>query len=112
MRDMRTEAIGAGYQNTLKMVLKSSTGNRAGTISRAYRGPNNLSDWYLPSVGELKQLYIQKSLVQPFKDWFYWSSSEFGAGGAWSVSFFLRSDGEGGFLRKDEQIYVRPIRAF
>ncbi|MEY3756640.1 MAG: hypothetical protein RL356_912, partial [Actinomycetota bacterium] len=49
-------AIGWGYRNTLAMVLQDATANKAGTISRAYRGPNNLSDWYLPSKDELNQM--------------------------------------------------------
>ena len=48
--------IGTGYQNTVNMVTQSNTANRAGTVSRAYGGPNNLTDWFLPSQDELNQL--------------------------------------------------------
>jgi hypothetical protein len=111
-------AIGTGYGNTIAMVTQSSTASRAGTISRAYRGPNNLDDWYLPSKDELNQLYLQKAVVGgtvpdgTFNPE-YWSSSE-------------RSDTQSAtearaqnFLNAFEQpqlkianSFVRPIRAF
>jgi hypothetical protein len=49
-------AIGTGYKNTLAIINQSSTALRAGTISQAYRGPNNLTDWYLASKDELNLL--------------------------------------------------------
>jgi len=49
-------AVGTGYQNTIAIVTDNSTANKAGTLTRAYRGPNNLDDWFLPSLDELNQL--------------------------------------------------------
>jgi hypothetical protein len=102
-------AIGTGYRNTQAMVTQSSTADRAGTIARAYRGPNNLSDWYLPSKNELNQLYIEKARIGGFwTDW-YWSSSEVDATEAWPQYF-----GNGlqyGYF-KTPPVYVRPVRAF
>ena len=81
-------AVGTGYKNTLAMVAQSSTANRAGTIARAYRGPNNLSDWYLPSKDELNQMYLQKETISGLLST-YWSSSENSSIGAWA-HLFLR----------------------
>jgi hypothetical protein len=107
--DAQGTAIGTGYRNTQAMVTQSSTADRAGTIARAYRGPNNLSDWYLPSKNELNQLYIEKARIGGFwTDW-YWSSSEVDATEAWPQYF-----GNGlqyGYF-KTSPVYVRPVRAF
>ena len=105
----RGTAVGSGYKNTVAMVAQSSTANRAGTIARAYRGPNNLSDWYLPSKDELNQLYINKARVGGFVSNFYWSSSEVHSLETWYQNF---SNGTQFNLAKYYTLYVRPVRAF
>ena len=51
----RNNGIGSGYANTLAMLGQTNgdTEGYAGTVARAYRGPNTLLDWYLPSYDEL-----------------------------------------------------------
>jgi hypothetical protein len=104
-------AIGTGYRNSVAIVAQS--GNVAATsaavAARAYRGPNNLSDWYLPSESELDQLYVQRTAVGVFVDNVYWSSSEFMPNGALWQSF---SNGTKGPIGKNLAFYVRPVRAF
>jgi hypothetical protein len=102
-------AIGTGYGNTIAMVTQSSTANRAGTISRAYRGPNNLSDWYLPSKDELNQLRLQRATVGGFVDNLYFASSEVSS--VFAVAQLLTNGGLYD-LDKSGLAYVRPIRAF
>jgi hypothetical protein len=105
----RGTAVGSGYKNTAAMVAQNSTANRAGTIARAYRGPNNLSDWYLPSKDELNQLYIKRATVGGFVSNDYWSSSE-----AYSLETQYQnfSVGTQSNLAKYYTLYVRPVRAF
>jgi len=124
-----SSSIGSGYKNTLAMINQSSTTPRAGTISQAYRGPNNLTDWYLPSKDELNQMCKWQRGVAWTSDATvctggaintglgaagfvanaYWSSSEFNATDAW----FQYSAGSQGATNKNYvTAYVRPVRAF
>jgi hypothetical protein len=105
-------AVGTGYKNTEAIVTQSSTANRAGTIARAYRGPNNLSDWYLPSKNELNELYLERVRVGGLSGSRYWSSSEnenFG-NQAWFQFFSTGLQGNDSYKNADS--YVRPVRAF
>ena len=127
-------AIGWGYRNTLAMVLQNSTANKAGTFSRAYRGPNNLSDWYLPSKDESNQMckwargqaWTSDATVcnssgtintgsgaagfTTLTSVFYWSSSEINATLAWVQSYHTGANNVNS--NKSDPRYVRPIRAF
>jgi len=125
-------AIGWGYRNTLAMVLQNSTANKAGTISRAYRGPNNLSDWYLPSKNESNQMCkwargqawtsdatlcnssgtinTGSGAAGFVASDFYWSSSENSSGVAWVQSYL--DGGNNVTSSKSDSRYVRPVRAF
>jgi hypothetical protein len=102
-------AIGTGYKNTIEMVTHWLTPLRAGTVSRAYRGPNNLTDWHLPSKDELNQMYIERANIGGFVSSSYWSSSEDSATNAWLQNFANAFQGSN---MKSPQLYVRPIRAF
>lgn len=109
-------AIGTGYANTLAIVSQSgggSTASRAGTISRAYRGPNNLSDWYLPSKDELAELWNRKAIsgLVPVSGRYFWTSSEALSCCAW-VNKFDASNTINDFAKNSGSVYVRPIRAF
>jgi len=129
-------AIGWGYRNTLAMVLQDATANKAGTISRAYRGPNNLSDWYLPSYDELNQMckwakgqaWTSDATVcnssgtintgsgaAGFGSYDYWSSSDRGDGYVDYARYQWFPSGFQGWTAKSmagQNLYVRPIRAF
>ena len=102
-------SIGAGYKNTIAMVTQSSAASRAGTISRAYRGPQAMRDWYLPSKDELNQLYLAAMLVGGFAAATYWSSTEIDATDPWVHGF---GTGSPGSASKAGAFRVRPIRAF
>jgi hypothetical protein len=109
-------AIGTGYANTLAIVGQSgggATAARAGTVSRAYRGPNNLSDWYLPSKGELAELWNRRAVsgVNMQSSKYYWTSSELLSCCAW-VNKFDPSNTLNDFAKNQADVYVRPIRAF
>ena len=132
-------AIGTGYANTLANVGQASGGNtaeRAGTKTRAYRGPNDLSDWFLPSKDELNQMckwqrgitgialttlttrcaygVLNSGLgASGFIDSGYWSSSEYTtAGNAWWQYWANGTQGNQSNINKGNEFYVRPVRAF
>ena len=126
-------AIGWGYRNTLAMVLQDATANKAGTISRAYRGPNNLSDWYLPSYDELNQMCKWAKGVPwssdatvcsggtintgagaaGFGNYDYWSSSDRGTGyGDYARYQWFPTGFQGQTAKSITTLYVRPVRAF
>jgi hypothetical protein len=120
-------AIGTGYNNTVAIVAQSNTAGKAGTATLAYRGPNNLAGWYLPSKDELNQLcrwergnsvsdvpcYQGTNNSGPgatgFIENYYWSSSESGATSAWSQPFAGEPDSD---YNKSDTNWARPIRAF
>jgi len=106
-----SEEIGTGYKNTLAMIAQNSSADKAGTASRAFRGTNNLSDWYLPSLNELVQLYAQRSILGlPDGDRFYWSSTGDNAIGVNAKGVWF-SNGNSLVAIKDQAKFVRPIRA-
>jgi prepilin-type N-terminal cleavage/methylation domain-containing protein len=123
-------AVGAGYQNTIAIVTQSATADKAGTRTRAYRGPNNLDDWFLPSLDELNQLckwqrgqaWVSDATLcnttgannsgpgtPAFSDG-YWSSSQVNALSASVISFSPNVSFS--TVQKSTNQGVRPIRAF
>ena len=133
-------AIGTGYANTLAIIGQSDGGNtadKAGTISRAYRGPNTLTDWFLPSLNELNQMCKWQAgntgVVLTTVTWLcgggtintglgaagfvdgenvYWSSSEFFDQDSFVALFQYFGTGDQAYALKEETLYVRPVRAF
>jgi hypothetical protein len=132
-----SDAIGAGYKNTLAMTSQSSTADKSGTASRAYAGGGK-SDWYLPSKNELNQMckwargqaWTSNATVcdntgtlnsatygastAGLVESVYWSSSETNATFAWFQ--YLMSDatygGNQSTTPKTSAMFVRPVRAF
>jgi hypothetical protein len=105
-----------------------ATNTYAAGIAFAFTN-NGKTDWYLPSKDELNQMCKWQRGVDltpeatvctggtlnsgrgasGFSTGVYWSSSESGAGFAWSQSF----NSGGQFTdRKSNTVYVRPVRAF
>ena len=68
-------------------------------------------DWFLPSKGELNQMYVNRVAIGGFSDGDYWSSSESDATNPWGQDFgtgvqFLTGRG------KANPGLMRPVRAF
>lgn len=108
--------IGQGLINTTLIKTQMSpgtptdnTGFAAGLADAHVYGA--VSDWYLPSINELSQMYINLKTkgLGDFQETYYWSSTEFETGTAW---FMLFSAGYFGNNAKSFRFSVRPIRSF
>ena len=66
-------------------------------------------DWFLPSKGELNELYKQRNIVGGFASSYYWSSSEYSSGIAWAQIF---GNGDQSTNFKLDDLHVRAVRAF
>jgi len=98
--------IGKGRGNTQLMTAYCKSG--AANLATAYRGGGK-SDWFLPSLDELNEVHVNRTIFGGFATGYYWSSSEKGSHFAWDYYF-----GNGGmeFYYKYSTYYVRPVRAF
>jgi hypothetical protein len=107
--DGTSEAIGTGLANTLSIIGPCGRGTAAG-IAFSYISPTGVSGWYLPSRGELTQLFQSNALVGSFANSYgYWTSSEVDSQGAWDVSL---SDGYKDSYSKNGKLPVRAVRTF
>jgi hypothetical protein len=114
-----------GLSNSNAIVGQSGHTNSAAKLCLDYTnidyGTGVYSDWYLPSRGELNDLWnnlkaVQKALdsdgnpaTTAFAKSFYWSSSEYDSSGAWTFYFYY---GDAGGSGKGSTYYVRAVRAF
>jgi hypothetical protein len=99
-----------GANKTAVMLGVCTSG--AANLADAYTATVNgvvYGDWFLPSKGELNQMYVNQTAIGGFASGGYWSSSEYAAGNAWYQYF---SNGDEGNATKNGTGYVRPVRAF
>ena len=103
-------AIGYGAANTTAIV------NGCAEVGIAARICDDLvlngySDWHLPSIDELEQLYLNLYVngIGGFNSASYWSSTEYNADHAWGFYF---NDGYAYGTNKSYTYYVRAVRAF
>ena len=113
--------IGAGRNNTA-LILSASANAPAAKACNNYRGPNNLTDWFLPSKDELNELYKNRALVGNLdtNTGLYWSSSSSSSTeriisppSTVSESWFQHfGNGSQTVIAITNRYSVRPIRAF
>jgi hypothetical protein len=103
--------IGTGSQNTTNIIAGCAEPGIAAKVCRAYTG-GGFTDWFLPSVDELNQMYYQRTVIGGFDTgalpW-YWSSSE---ADFMFVYFQVFTDGTQAATDKQSALHIRAIRAF
>jgi len=110
--------IGTGYQNTLDFYNQGCETQNVVTTAPQFvlsAEINGYTDWYLPSSGELLEMYYSIGNVSIFGnigyfvDDYYWSSSETNNGLIYTLNFLDGNLGLDGGLGVHP---FRPIRAF
>jgi len=101
-------SIGIGNANTNTIVSMQGSGSYAAELcSNLVLG--GYSDWYLPSINELNQLYLNQNLIGGFAGAGYWSSTEIDGSHAYylyfSIGTYTSCDKSSGQL-------VRAVRSF
>jgi len=107
--------IGSGLSNTNTIIASQGAGSGAADLARTYNG-GGYTDWYLPSLDELIELYNNKTAIGGFSDdGGYWSSSECGEYAAFFASFgsvYLNGSCYYNMDFKNSSRRVRAIRTF
>jgi hypothetical protein len=98
--------VGTGNANTVAMDTACTSG--AGQSAADYTN-NGYSDWYLPSLNELTEMFDRRVAIGGFTTASYWSSSE--ENGEFAKRLGFPDGGMSGHV-KSQGFRVRPIRAF
>ncbi len=101
-------AIGTGQANTTAIVNLCSSPNIAARQCDLLE-MNGYSDWFLPSLDELNQMFLNSDLTGPFGNDYYWCSSEASTTNAWIMHSIFRIPYS---VSKSTMCYVRAARAF
>lgn len=100
-------SVGSGQNNT-NLILSSCSDAGTAAAACALLVLNGYNDWFLPSSGELYELFLKKDIIGGFSASWYWSSTEDYAMTAYSYNF----GGGWGSSDKDALLFVRAVRAF
>ena len=104
-------SVGSGRNNTDLIIANHGSDNNAAKRCKdlVYGG---FSDWYLPSLDELMQMYIQRGMIGGFDSYdHYWSSSEKDTSDAWNI-YFYNGEVERASKPVQNNWWTRAIRSF
>ena len=99
---------GAAKTTVMLGVCTSGAANLAAAYTATVNGVA-YGDWFLPSKGELNQMYVNQTVNDDYRIG-YWSSSEGDANLAWSQGFVFGTPYN--TSKSEYLVYVRPVRAF
>jgi hypothetical protein len=111
--DAQHTDIGTGDLNTAA-IIALCTDDWIAAYSCDNLTLNGYSDWYLPSINELSEMYAQRAAIGGFGNVWFWSSTEAAdaavpAEAAWT---FMFDYGFAGWTSKSSSLHVRCIRKF
>jgi len=106
-------SIGVGRKDTQTIVNSTAFAALTDTAAQrcANKDLNGFTDWFLPSLGELNEMFrarVAGVTGIPITGWF-WSSSQANNSGAWDQIF---DSGTQGYSSKINSSDVRAVRAF
>jgi len=101
--------LGSGRNNTHLMHEFEALAARR---CKEYRGPNNLEDWFLPSINELYEILKQKSVVG-ITTGIFWSSTTF-LNSIWAYDFSKDHQALDSIIESNKTTarLIRAVRAF
>ncbi|MCX6250309.1 MAG: hypothetical protein NTX61_06110, partial [Bacteroidetes bacterium] len=102
--------FGTGQDNTTAIVNACSETDIAAKVCDDLI-LNSFSDWFLPSNDEVDSIYIHRDLLNGINTGWYWSSTEWDAGGA-TFHPFDQPLGSIWITTKSNPAYVRCVRKF
>lgn len=112
-----SSSFGSGINNTKTIINECDESNIVAVLCDELDTPSEaddmfvaLSDWFLPSLDELKFLYNNKHHVGDFSQMPYWTSTDFADDGAYVVSFLDGQVLEAG--KSFSQPKLRCLRTF
>lgn len=104
--------IGTGASNTTLIIdAQGNTGSYAAKLCRDYLG-GGYSDWFLPSLNELNEMYLRKNIIGNFSSYRYWSSTDGNGRQVILAGSQAFDDGRQLANDKSKNFRVRAIRAF
>ncbi len=107
-------AIGAGAENTWIILNSNACTSGAAFSAVNYRGPNFKTDWFLPSVLELRAMKfaLQDAGIGGLPiDGTHWSSNFYSPGSAWVIQM-RTAEVAMATVPMSYEDQIRPIRAF
>ncbi len=112
----------AGQQNSKVicnyLLRHQEVKQRAPQLAQAYRGAN-FTDWYLPSIGQLKQISESREDINeailanggtPISHTWYWSSTQYNKQMVWALNFNTLIIGQSAKMGQDLVRSVRSVK--
>lgn len=107
-------ALGTGQANTASIIAQCATAQIAARVAASHNG-GGFTDWFLPSIAELTELFNSRSAIGGFGSPVrYWSSTEGNASPAGDAQIVLfNANGDvSGYAKSNNNPRVRSVRYF